>query len=644
MIRGGYARKILRVDLGTGEIRKDDLPEEKVLRQYIGGTGLALYYLLKETPAGAGATDPHTPLIFMTGPLAGTAAPSSSNYVVVSLHYETPYAAGTAHSHGFWAAYLKHAGYEGIIVTGRAAAPVYLWIDDGAVQLRDAGGVWGKDTRETERRIKAELGGEPDKISVACIGPAGEALLPGGMIKNDRNHGAGKGSPGAIMGSKMLKAIAVRGTGTVPIAEPDSFFQTATQWERNLFVTPEGGVPPVLALVRDAGITRGYNVVGDLSMLAGKNLTDPEWGKVYGRNYVEGCARWIVTPRPSYNCKIQCSYDVAVTDGPLLGLKASPCGGGENTEGAAAMIGVEDPGAALAMTEFYDAMGLESSTAGCVLAMAFEAYNRGIITKEDTGGLELKWGNYEAAMALIEQMLKREGFGAVLARGLKEAARTIGKGVDKFVVHIKGGGINLHDWRPVWSVLFGEVISGAGVCWQAPGVDAWCGEPDLGYLTHPPGTADDLPHALEKVEQVRRTQIKKLWEDCLGICWFAAWGVQDVTKLAPKALAEAVGWDDFTTEEAMAAGERVVNLMRIVYAQRGFKKSDEFDVSPRLLEPPASGRAKGKSIAPFLPTMVDEYYRQMGWEVETGMPTRPTLARLQLEEFAAGVERRESTA
>jgi hypothetical protein len=192
----------------------------------------------------------------------------------------------------------------------------------------------------------------------------------------------------------------------------------------------------------------------------------------------------------------------------------------------------------------------------------------------------------------------------------------------------------------VWSVLFGEVIAGAGVCWQAPGVDAWCGEPDLGYLTHPPGTADDLPHALEKVEQVRRTQFKKLWEDCLGICWFAAWGVQDVTKLAPKALAEAVGWDDFTTEEAMAAGERVVNLMRVVYAQRGFKKEDEFDASPRLLEPPTSGSAKGKSIAAFLPAMVDEYYRQMGWEVATGMPTRPGLARLGLEEYTASIERR----
>lgn len=635
MIQGGYAKKILRVDLDTGEIRKEDLPEEKLLRKYIGGTGLALHYLLKETPAGATPTDSQTPLIFMTGPLAGTLAPSSCNYVVVSLNYDTPYAAGTGHSHGFWAAYLKHAGYEGVIVTGTAKKPVYLWIDDDRVELKDAGRVWGKDTRETERLIKEELGGDPDKLSVACIGPAGEALLHGAMIKNDRNHGAGKGSPGAVMGAKKLKAIAVRGSGRVPIAKHSAFLATVTKWEDNLFVTPEGGVPPVLSFVRKGGVTRTYHKIGEASMLAGKNLSDPEWGKIYGRNYVEGCAEWIVTPKPSYNCKIECAYDVKVTSGPFVGLTVSPCGGGENTEGAAAMIGVEDAAVALAMTDFYDAMGIESSTTGCVIAMAFEAYNRGVISKEETGGLELTWGNYEAAMALIEQMIKREGFGAVLAKGLKEAARTIGKGVDKFTVHIKGGGINLHDWRPVWSVLFGEVISGAGVCWQAPGVDAWAGEPDLGYLKHPPGMVDNLPQALEKVEQVRRTQIKKLWEDCLGVCWFATWGVKGVLTLAPKALAEAVGWDDFTSEEAMAVGERVTNMMRLIYAQRGFKKEDEFDVSPRLLEPPSSGAAKGKSLAPFLPQMVDEYYRQMGWQVETGFPTPETLARLGLEEYSS---------
>ena len=546
MIQGGYAKHILRVDLDRGEVRKEGLPEEKILRKYVGGTGLALYYLLKEAPPGASATDPRSPLIFMTGPLAGSAAPSSSNYVVVALNYDTPYAAATGHSHGFWAAYLKLAGYEGIVFTGAAKKPVYLWIDDDKVELRDAGAVWGQDTRETERRIKAELGGEPDKISVACIGPAGEAMLHGASVKNDRNHGAGKGSPGAVMGSKKLKAIAVRGTGRAVMAKPTDFVNTAIDWENNLFVTPPGGVPPVLQLVRKGGITRSYHIIGEKSMLAGKNLTDPEWGKVYGHNYVDGCARWIVTPKPSYNCKIECAYDVRVTDGAFTGLTASLCGGGENTEGAAAMIGVEDPGAALAMTDFYDAMGLESSTAGCIVSMAFEAYQRGIITKEDTGGLDLRWGNYEAAMTLIHQMIKREGFGAVLAKGLKEAARAIGKGVDRFTVHIKGGGINLHDWRPVWSVLFGQCISGAGPCWQATGVDAWTGEPELGYLTHPPGTPDDPAQVLAKVEQVRRTQTKKLWEDCLGVCWFACWGVKDSLKLASQAVAQAVGWDDFT--------------------------------------------------------------------------------------------------
>ncbi|GIX48465.1 MAG: aldehyde ferredoxin oxidoreductase [Candidatus Tectimicrobiota bacterium] len=634
MIQGGYAPVILRVALDTGAISREDLPEEAVLRAHVGGTGLGLYYLLREAPPDATATDPRTPLIFMTGPLAGTPAPSSSNYVVVTLHYETPYAAATGHAHGFWAAYLKHAGYEGLLITGASPQPVYLWIDDQRVELRDARHLWGQDTRETERRIKAELGGDPDRISVACIGPAGEALLHGASIKNDRNHGAGKGSPGAVMGAKKLKAIAVRGSGRVPLARPQAFLEAVRQWEANLFLTPEGGVPPASVGVRRAGITRIYHVLGKASLLAGKNLSDPQWGRRYGQNFVEGCARWRVTPRPSYNCQIECAYDVHITSGPFAGMTVSPCGGGENTEGAAAMIGVEDPGAALCLTEFYDAMGLESSTAGCVVAMAFEAYNRGLLTPQDTGGLHLQWGDYEAAMTLIEQMIRREGFGAVLAQGLKGAAAALGRGVERFTVHIKGGGINLHDWRAAWSVLFGQIIAGAGVCWQAPGVDALAAEPDLGYLRYAPGTVATLEEALEKVTQVRRTQLKKLWEDCLGVCWFATWGVKDVLRLAPQALAAAVGWEDFTPEEALAVGERVANLMRLVYVQRGFTKADEFDVSPRLLEPPPSGRAQGKSLAPFLPQMVDEYYRQMGWHVETGIPTRATLARLGLEAYA----------
>ncbi|MBI2962942.1 MAG: hypothetical protein HYY35_04245 [Deltaproteobacteria bacterium] len=629
-IRGGYMPKVLRVDLSARTVRDEALPDEAILRKVVGGTGLALHYLLKETTAASKPTDPATPLIFMTGPLAGTPAPSSSNYVVVSLHFDVPYAAGTGHSHGFWAARLKHAGYEGIIVTGRADSPVYLWIEDGRVEIRDAEAVWGQDTRETERLIKRQLGGEEGEISVACIGPAGEAMLHGASIKNDRNHGAGKGSPGAVMGAKRLKAIAVRGKGRVPLARASAFLDTVTTWERNLFVQPKGGTIPVGGLVQNAGITRHYNLLGELSLIASKNLSDPAWGKVYGNGYVEGCAEWIVEPKPSYNCKIACAYDVQMTSGPFAGCTASLCGGGENTEGAAGLIGVEDPGAAVAMTDFYDAMGLESANTGALVAAAFEAYARGLITAKDTEGLELRWGNYQAAMDLVGQMIRHEGFGGRLAAGgLKNVASTLAPAAREFALHIKGTGYNMHDWRVAWSVLLGQVISGAGPAWQAPGVDAFSTEPDLGYLAHPPGTT-----AEGKPEAVRLTQLKKLWEDCLGVCWFACWGVQDVTRLAPAALGQAVGWEGFDAAEAVAVGERVVNMMRLLYVRRGFVKADEFDVSPRLLEAPASGAAAGRSIAPHLPAMVDRYYELMGWDTATGRPRAETVTRLGLEAYA----------
>lgn len=641
-IRGGYAPRLLRVDLTRGRLETEPLPDEQVLRRYVGGTGLALYYLLRDAPRHARPTDPETPLIFMTGPLAGTQAPSSANWVVCSFHFEVPYAAGVGHGHGYWAAYLKHAGYEGIIVTGRAAGPRYLWIDDDRVELRDARHLWGKDTRETERIIKAELGGDPEQIGVLSIGPGGEALMYGASIKADRNHGAGKGSPGAIMGSKRLKAIAARGTGRVPVAQLEPFLETVAEWEGNLDPPPEKRDPNMGAgfWLKDGGITQRYTRLGEVHRVAFRNLLDPLGGHEYSRRYVEGCSRWKVTPRGSYNCPIKCSYDVTVTDGPYAGLVASLCGGGENTEGAAGVIGVLDPGAALALTEYYDAMGLESSTFGCVLGMAFEAYEKGLITKEDTGGLELTWGNHEAAFALVDLTLRREGFGALLAQGLKGAAAAIAKRkegavqllreLEKMSVHVKGTGINLHDWRPFWSFLFGQFIASSGPCHQAPGVDLYA-DPELGVRERMPSPVDTREEALAKIQYVRRSQLKKLWEDCLGVCWFACWGVRDVVRLSSRALGQVVGWDDFTPAEALTVGERVVNLMRLVYARRGFTKADEFDISPRLLEAPPEGRAAGKTLAPFLPDMVDEYYRQMGWDVTTGLPTAELLARLGME-------------
>jgi aldehyde:ferredoxin oxidoreductase len=634
-IRGGYRSHILRVDLGQGSIAKTPLPSEEVLRKYIGGTGLGLYYLLQEGPPQAQATAPEAPLIFMLGPLTGTPAVNSADWTTICYNLCIPYAAGIGHAHGQWGAFLKHAGYEGMIITGQAAQPTYVWIDDDRVELRDASHLWGLDTRETERLVKRELGDE-ENISVACIGPAGEVGLPGAMVKADRNHGAGKGSPGAVMGSKRLKAIAVRGSGRVLLFNTHGVVGTAVEWEETLAATSPGQ--------QDGGITRHYyRRLGQAYRVVGKNMTDPEWGAEFSRKYVEACSRWRITPKPSYNCKISCAYDVEITDGPFAGFIGSPCGGAENMEGAAAVIGVDDPAAVVLLTDLYDGLGLESGQFGSILGAVYQAYNDGLLTRQDTDGLDLTWGNWEAAMELVHKTIRREGIGAKLAAGIKALPEALAREpgmVEELrskVLDIKGEGVVMHDQRQFWSVLFGDIIAGTGPCIQGDGIDLMA-HPELGYTQATPDIPQTLAEALSKVEPVVKTQVSKLWFDTLGVCMFSVRGIPNSVQFTSQSLAQAVGWEDFSVAEALTVGERVTNLMRLVYGRRGFTKADELDVSSKQLEPPSAGPAKGRSIAPYLPAMVDEYYRQMGWNVDTGLPTPDTLRRLGMDEFVAEVE------
>jgi aldehyde:ferredoxin oxidoreductase len=616
----GHAEKILRVDLSSGRIETEPLPDPQVLRKWVGGTGLGLYYLAKECPPETRATDPEAPSIIMTGPLAGTRAPSSSNHVFISPNFDIPYAAGAGFSHGFWAAFLKFAGYEGVIITGRSDRPVYLLIDDANVELRDAAPYWGLGTRETERRIKRDLDIDADEMSVACIGQAGEAMLPGAMVKNDRNHGAGKGSPGAVWGAQHLKAIAVRGTGAVSTAAPDAFLQTVVQWEENLFQPIEEGVLPLAALWHNGGMTRNHRAMSERGITAGKNLTDQAWSKGFSERYMEACARWRVDPQPSYNCSIACAYDVRITDGPFAGSRVSLCGGGEPFEGAAGLIGVDDAGAALMMTEHYDDIGWESGLGGAVLGMAFEAFDRGILSLEDTDGLDLSWGNYESALDVIQQMIERRGFGERLASTMKDAAAAVSSDAEQFLVHVKGAGINMHDWRPIWGTLLAQIIAGTGPSHQIAYNRLRWWDPDVS----PDDQMDAIPAA----------QAEKIWQDCTGVCMFASQGVKDIDTLAPQAVAQATGWSDFTPDEALAVGERVVNMMRLIALSRGFTKRDELDVSPRLLEAPDAGPGAGRAFGPHLAERVDAYYRAMGWDTESGRPTKETLERLDLLDVA----------
>ena len=286
----------------------------------------------------------------------------------------------------------------------------------------------------------------------------------------------------------------------------------------------------------------------------------------------------------------------------------------------------------------YDAVGLELGQFAPMMGAVYEAFNEGLINLEDTGGLDLTWGNWESAIELIEQTVRREGLGAKLALGIKALPEALGaeKGIVEEIrgkiLDMKGGGAVMHDHRAYWGAFLDEVTAGYGASTQGRGIDT-ARRPDLGYDEIQPGVAENMEQALEKVEPVRRTQIAKLFWDSLGICVFGTSGVNGSLTFTSRSLAQAVGWSDFDDAEAMIVGERVANLLRLVYARRGFTKADELDVSPKFMEMTKVGAASDEGIAPYLPDMIDTYYRGMGWDVATGVPTPDTLTRLGMEEF-----------
>jgi len=619
---GGYIGKILRVDLTRSTIVEEELPGEDALRKYVGCFGLGLKLFYSEFCPGFSPLDPENPLIFMTGPLTGVPqVPSSSNTTITTLNADTGFTVGRSHSHGFWGPKLKFAGYDGLIVTGAAESPVYLWVHNGETEIRDASGIWGKDTHESEDAVKEEVANPG--ASVAAIGPAGENLCAGALIENDKNHSFSHSGVGAVMGSKKLKAIAVYGSRRVEVADEEKLKDVTKRWRENVFKSDVG------TGLGKAGIPRSeYSYIKGMSIMSAKNLLDvspPEFGV--------GMSSYRYTPKACHACPIACSYNVEVTSGPYKGCVATMAGGGENMEGAASISGVYESGAVFYLTDLFDRLGFDSATLGCTISMATEAYEKGLITKEETGGVELKWGNPKLVEKLARMAARRDGWlGELLALGPKRAAELIGGDAPSFAIHIKGAGLNLHDWRATWGILLGQAVGG-GSGWPSQGADAFGHEVALGYTEF----EDPLDPTLKPVA-VQRTTTKKAWDDCHGTCWFAAYGVPEVIELSALSVGAVTGWD-FTREEAMLVGERVANLERVFNVRLGLTPEDDYNICQRLLDPPPSGRAKGKSIAPYLRGMVMEYYRLMGWDEKTGKPWVSTLKRLGLEDCIADIWR-----
>ncbi len=628
MIKGGYQGKLLEVDLSRRETRAVDLPAEAVLRQWVGCSGLGLYLLSQEITPSMKATDPNAPIYVMTGPLTGTPAPQSSNWTIVCLSPMNSSHISASHSHGYWGARLKHAGWDGVIIRGASPTPVYLWIDDDKVEIRDAGHLWGEGSFETMRRLPLELQDE-EQISVACIGPAGETLLPGASVRNDKAYGCNKGSTGIAWGAKKLKAIAVRGTGRVPIANYKAFEETSELWRKaTMDAQKMGGMPAGLyPFLRDDA--------GPAGRIPALNYTSGEWGVQFAKRFAEDSASWKITPMGSYNCDLECHHQTTITTGDFAGTTV--CGyGSQVIEGSATLIGVEDPGAALAMAAFIDDMCCDPCEPGNAIAMAFEMYNKGLLTKEDTNGLDLTWGNYESFMELFAMMLRREGLGAVLAQGLREAAEALGPEAEKMVVHIQGEGPIQHDFRNWnflhWCQLAGSII-GLGPTLTASLTE--CPPEELGL---PNVDIEDMDKALPIVgEMAWKTSAKKLWDDCHGSCFFATFWVPGALKYSSDAVAEATGWSSFDRDEALLVGERLPTILRLMSLYRGYDHANDLDISPRALEPVPDGPGVGRGMTMDQMMRVrNDFYAAADWDTQTGLPRPEALEKLGLGAHITG--------
>lgn len=623
MVKGGYMGKILRVDLTKGKAT-DVTFDEETLRKFVGCLGFATKIMYDEVPPNVGPLDPENRIVFMTGPLAGTVVPASSRHVVYTLNETIPKMCSPGFAGGNFAVHIKMKnGYDGLIVQGAAKNPTYLWIHDGQTEFLDAGKVWGKDTFETEDIIKKEVG-DPD-ASVSCIGPAGEKLMKGAIVLNDRRHHSTKG--GAILGSKKLKAIAVGGKKKlkVPLFDEEKTRRVAKEWREALLGTWIGQRRKNAGNLRYWGHPKYFKERSPWILMV-KNFSDPEFAYKYGWGLWKTVEASKVTPKPCFNCPIGCAYDIEVGAGRHKGKVFQQAGGAEHYEGTAGNVGVVDGSEVLATVDFLDRMGIDSCV-GETIGLAFECYEKGLLTKKDTDGLELTWGNIDAAKELLKKMMNKEGFGKVLAEGPKEAAKIIseksGQNAMDFAIHIKGSPIFAHEVRISFDAILGIVTCNNGPILQGLGM-LYDPEPDLGYPTVP------WPFDPEKAPlNVRLTQLKKIWEDCLGVCWFNTGCIPGITDYTPRALSYATGWE-VSKEEANLVGDRIAQMHRVFNLRRGLRAQDDFDIGPRVLEPPKAGLGKDAPVKPHLAKMIRDYYRLMGWDENTGVPLRETLERVGL--------------
>jgi aldehyde:ferredoxin oxidoreductase len=617
-----WAGQILRVDLTRGLISTQ--PTTDYSSFAIGGRGIGQWILFDELSPEIGAYDPDNLLILGAGPLVGTLAPASSR---LSVDTKNALTGGVCASNagGHFAPELKWAGFDSVVITGRSENPTYLWMHNGHAELRDATHLWGRDTWETEQIIRAELN-DPG-IRMVSIGPAGENMVRGACLIADRARAAGRGGAGAVMGSKQLKAVAVRGDAPLVPADPVGFMQAVEICNAKIMNSP------IIDVYRAGGSMRFAGAGGPDGQFpqAVRNYQDSFWPLPKSRKIYEPALKlgYEIRRMGCFNCPISCSHFYRVNDGPYKGS----CGEGfeiNSARGFGSNLDIDYAPAIIEAHNYASRMGLDVDMAAACLGFAFEAFERGDLTREEANGLDLRWGNHQAALELLHALVERKGIGDLLAEGVQRASSKLGRGSESYALHVKGADLNEASMRPMkaWALAITLSTHGGGHMDGAPGAWAWRGHDQLAqdlFGNPNPGAAGDYQNQSRAVIWFENY---KTVIDMLGICYFTSMWL-DAGALSPQDLACLLSKGTgrkISPDELMGLGRKIHQVQKAFNTlHTGYTRSDDFPPK-RLTEPAKSGPFEGSHLDPLKwNLMLDEYYRANQWDLASGWQTRESL-------------------
>jgi aldehyde:ferredoxin oxidoreductase len=621
----GYNGKILRVDLTSRTMTVEE-PGEIVYRTYLGGGGLASYYLLRELKPGIDPLSADNILVFASSVISGVPIAGMVRFTVAAKSPLTG-AYGEAEAGGFWGPELKFSGFDAVIINGKAEKPCYLWINDGKVEIRSAEKIWGLETGPAQEMIRDEL--KEKRARVALIGPAGENLVRYACVVNELKHINGRTGMGAVMGSKNLKAVAVRGTNKMEIHDPEKFRELS----RNLTeLIGQHGPSKVLRKLGTSQFVMSLNTQGILPTHNFRTGFFEGAEKISGERMTETILK---REEGCYACSVRCKRVVEVPSGPYA--TSGNYGGPEyeTLSSLGSLLCIDDLAAIAKGHELCNRYTLDTISTGVAIGFAMECFEKGILTQADTEGIEFTFGNPDAMVKGIEWIaFRKQGLGNLLADGVKAAAAKLGRGSEKFALHIKGQELPMHDPRGKTGQGLSFAVSPTGADhvraphdtpFQAPG-------PLLGRIA-PLGILEPVDAREMGARKARNfTYLHFVWSlyESLGVCNFVAGPVLALTLPKLVEVVQAVtGWET-SLWELLKVGERTVNMARVFNLREGFGRKDD-TLPDRLFEPLESGALQGKGIdRREFEELLTLYYEAMGWDPKDGVPTRGKLAELNL--------------